>query len=167
MKHHPVGPESPPGTYQTASEGCCRYSRSRRGEGSETHWGPTQPIPQLTHRNGSSRSPNWNWSSLHFKIQPELQHMLYKISFNPLTSLDKTPIWEAKEQAMDQGVHWICATPATTYKTFEEKGSKQEGVQFWTSFVRIPKQVLLPLFVHLMWVCRWIRGKKKDIRISF
>lgn len=51
---------------------------------------------------------------------------------------------------MDQRVCWICAAPATTSKTSEQKDSKQVGVQFWTSSVRIPKQGLLPRCVHLM-----------------
>jgi len=85
------------------------------------------------------------------------------ISFNPLISLDKTPVGEAEEQAVDQTAHWIGVTPATTHETFKQKDSKQ-GVQLWTAFVRIPNQVLLPLCMHLM------RGEKKIyiyIRIPF
>lgn len=107
-------------------------------------------------------------SILKFSQSCSTRHIKQLYHLIPSYPLDKTPIWEAEEQATDQAVRWICAIPATAYETFEQKDSKQEGVQFWTSFVRTPRQVLLPLPVHLMWVSRWIRQKKKkDIRISF
>lgn len=62
---------------------------------------------------------------------------------------------------MDQTVRWICATPATTYKTFKQNDSRQEAAQFWASFVRTTKPALPPLWGHLVWVGRLLRKNKK------
>lgn len=89
-------------------------------------------------RNGSSCSEAWNWDSLHFTVQTELQHMLDKItiSFNPLTSLEK-PRSRLR----------ICASAAAPCKTSQQTRCAMLG------FLRQGNKTgSALLFVHLIWV---------------